>query len=166
MSIFKNFPDHSKIWIYASPKPLMLEEHEYITAELENFMDEWAAHGAKLKADFTILYKRFIVVVVDEENQSASGCSIDSCVKKIQAIGSKLNIDFFNRLLVIYRDENNNMVVGCTIAELKEMIAEHDFPNSTPVFNNAITTLGELRTSWEIPATKSWIAKYFKSINV
>jgi hypothetical protein len=165
MKAFENFPDYSKIWIYAAQRPITPDENEFITARLENFMDEWAAHGAKLEATFSILYRRFIVIAVDEGPQNATGCSIDSCVHEIQAIGKVLEIDFFDRMRVVYRDENNNMVVSCTIPELKEMIADHDFPNRTPVFDNSIQTLGDLRTRWEIPAISSWIGRYLKSVS-
>jgi hypothetical protein len=163
MKAFETFPDSSRVWIYAAPRPLTQEEYEFICARLENFIDDWAAHGSKLAATFSVLHRRFIVVAVDERPQDASGCSIDACVHEIQAIGESLEIDFFNRLRVVYRDENNNLVVSCSIPELKEMIAEHDFPNDTPVFDNTIQNLGQLRNNWEIPAKKSWISKYLIS---
>jgi hypothetical protein len=31
----------------------------------------------------------------------------------------------------------------------------------TLTFNNAVTTLGEMKTDWQIPAGESWLAKYF-----
>ena len=164
MTIFKNLPDHSKTWIYAAARPLAIEEYEFICARLSNFIGDWAAHGAKLKAEFEILHSRFIVIAVDEGPQNATGCSIDSCVHEIQAIGKELGIDFFNRLQVVYRDENNNLVVSCSIAELKQMIAELDFPINTPVFDNTVQTLGQLRTNWEVPAKQSWIARYFSPV--
>lgn len=164
MMAFQNFPDHTKIWIYAAPRPITQDEYEFICARLENFIDDWAAHGAKLTASFTVLHRRFIVIAVDEGPQNATGCSIDSCVHEIQAIGKILGIDFFNRLQVIYRDETNNLVVSCTISELKEMVADHDFPKNTPIFDNSIQTLGQLRTQWEVPAINSWIGRYLKPV--
>ena len=164
-TLFESFPDTARVWIYAAARPLTIEEHEYTCARLNNFMDEWSAHGTKLKADFKLMHKRFIVITVDESGQNATGCSIDTCVHEIQDIGAKLNLDFFNRMQVVYRDETNNMVVSCTIAELKEMVAHHDFPDDTPVFDNSITTLGQLRSAWEKPAHQTWIARYLTSVN-
>lgn len=163
--ILEHFPDTTRVWIYATTRPMTIEEHEYLSARLGNFMEEWNAHGTKLQADFTTLHKRFLIIAVDEENQNATGCSIDSCVHEIQAIGKDLNLDFFNRMQVVYRDENNNMVVSCSIAELKDMIAHHDFPDDTPVFDNSLTRLGDLRSRWEIPANQSWIARYLTGVN-
>ena len=55
-------------------------------------------------------------------------------------------------------------MVSCSIAELKQMIAELDFPINTPVFDNTVQTLGQLRTNWEVPAKQSWIARYFSPV--
>ncbi len=162
---FTNFPDTARVWIYAATRPLTLEEQEYTSASLQNFVAEWRAHGTKLNADFTLLHRRFIVIAVDEDQQDATGCSIDACVHEVQHIGKALGIDFFNRMQVVYRDETNNMVVSCTIAELKEMIANHDFPDTTPVYDCSITSLGQLRHAWEKPANQTWLAKYFTHIN-
>jgi len=165
MQAFKNLPDTARLWVYAANRPINLEEHEYIFARLSHFVEEWQAHGAKLAAEFTLLHRRFILIAVDEGPQNATGCSIDACVHEIQAIGQSLGIDFLNRLQVVYRDEANNMVVSCSIAELKSMIANHDFPKSTPIFNTGITTVGQLRAGWEIPAMDSWLQRYFQSAN-
>ena len=165
MNVLENFPDSSRIWIYTAPRPLTIEECEFISARMANFVAEWAAHGAKLNADFEILYKRFIVIAVDEGPQNATGCSIDSCVHELQKIGTELNIDFFDRMVVVYRDEeNNNMVVSCKMNELKNMIADGDFTPQTIVFDNTILTLGELRSRWENTAGNTWMKRYFSAV--
>lgn len=164
MKQLTQLPDHARIWIYAATRPFADEECEYISARLETFIPNWQAHGANLEAAFDILHKRFVVIAVDEGLQNATGCSIDACVSELKDISKVLNIDLFNRMQVIYRDLDNNLVVSCSIAELKEMIAHHDFPDDTLVFNNSITTLGELRKAWEIPATESWVSRYLSAI--
>ncbi len=160
---FESFPDHARVWIYAAKRPFTLEEHEYLSARLGLFIEQWQAHGKQLKSDFAILHRRFVVIAVDEGPQNATGCSIDACVHELQAISKELNIDLFDRMQVVYRDVDNNMVVSCSIPEAKEMIAQHDFPTDTPVFNNSITSLKELRQNWEVPAAESWIKRYFET---
>lgn len=156
-----SLPQTARIWVYAAQRPLTLEEHEYISARLDLFVDEWNAHGKKLQTGFAILHKRFIVLAVDENAQSATGCSIDSSVHEIDNIGQKLGINFFNRLQVVYRDSDNNMVVSTSIADLKQMVVEGDFTPDTCVFDNTITTLHALMNDWEVPASKTYLRKYF-----
>ena len=164
-SVFENFSDNARLWVYASNRPINLEEHEYIHARLSNFIDDWHAHGSKLEASYAVLNRRFILIAVNEGPASASGCSIDKCLHEIQDIDKSLGLDFLNRLKVVYRDESNNLVVSCSIPELKEMIEDHDFPNNTPVFNLNASTLGELRNNWEIPAKESWIKRYLNPVS-
>ncbi len=163
--LFPSFPNHSRVWIYAAKRPFTVEEHEYICARLRLFIEQWQAHGKQLKSDFEIFNNRFIVVAVDEGTQNATGCSIDACVHELQSISKDLNIDLFDRMQVVYRDTDNNMVVSCSITEMKQMIEEGDFTPETPVFNNSITQLNDLRDNWEIPAKQSWINRYFKTAN-
>ena len=110
------------------------------------WIEEWAAHGNELKATGAILYDRFLVLVVDETHEGASGCSIDSSVKFIKELGAKLNIDFFNRLNLVI--EENDELTYCHISEL----AKH--PNAF-VFNPMVTNLGELRSSWRQKSVES-----------
>jgi hypothetical protein len=160
---FETFPNYARVWIYSARRPFTLEEHEYISARLGMFIAQWQAHGKQLKSDFEVIHRRFIVIAVDEGPQNATGCSIDACVHELQAIGKDLNIELFDRMQVVYRDTDNNMVVSCSIAAMKEMIAVGDFTPETPVFDNSITQLIDLRTHWEIPAKQSWLARYFKT---
>lgn len=162
---FPSFPNHSRVWIYAAKRPFTLEEHEYISGRLGLFIDQWQAHGKQLKSGFEIIHKRFIVIAVDEGQQNATGCSIDSCVRELHSIGDDLGIDLFDRMQIIYRDTDNGMVVSCSISDMKEMIKKDDFKRDTPVFVNNLTNMTELRNKWEIPAADSWLARYFEIAN-
>ena len=165
MNSFKQLPDTSRVWVYTTQRPLTVEEREFISARMANFVSEWAAHGAKLSAAFTILHKRFIVISVDEGPQNATGCSIDSCVHELQRIGQELGLDFFDRMVVVYRDEDNDMVVSCKMADIKQMVADGDFTEKTNVFDTTIQTLGDLRTRFETAAENTWMKRFFNTVS-
>ncbi len=165
MDVLNHLPDHSRVWIYTTPRPLTVEEQEFISARMSNFVADWAAHGAKLNADFTILHNRFIIIVVDEGPQNATGCSIDSCVHELQRIGQELKIDFFDRMNIVYRDEDNGMVVSCRMSDLKEMVTEGDFQGNTVVFDTTIQNLGDLRTRFETTAVKTWMKRFLTGVS-
>lgn len=155
MKLFENFPTNSRIWIYQANRPLTIEERELSSALLEEFVSTWAAHGKKLKCDYNILYKRFIVLVVDEEIQPATGCSIDDSVAIIRKISESININLFDRMSVAFKSDHG-LVVSSTMEDFEQMIVEGDIHKETTVFNNMVTNLGDLRDKWEIPLKDSW----------
>lgn len=164
VNVLNHLPNNARIWLYTAPRPLTVEEHEFISARLENFITEWAAHGAKLNAAFEIVHNRFILIAVDEGAQNATGCSIDSCVHELQRIGQELSLDFFDRTLVVYRDEDNNLVASCKMNEVKQMVADGDFTPSTNVFDTTLQTLGNFRTKFETEAKHTWMNRFFNTI--
>ena len=97
---FENISDNSRIWIYASPIFLNDENQTYISKLLSNHLDTWQAHEVSLTAAHTILENHFIVIALDENIASASGCSIDTLQHKIQEIENYLAVSLTNRLNV------------------------------------------------------------------
>ncbi|MEL6976420.1 MAG: ABC transporter ATPase, partial [Bacteroidota bacterium] len=74
---FEALPDESRVWIYQSNRSFTEAEITEIKEGLAQFLTQWTAHGSELKAGFTIKYKRFIVIALDQSLAGASGCSID-----------------------------------------------------------------------------------------
>ena len=97
---FENISDNSRVWIYASPILLNNENQTYISKLLSNHIDNWQAHQVSLTSAFTILENHFIVIALDENIASASGCSIDNLQHKIQEIENYLAVSLTNRLNV------------------------------------------------------------------
>ena len=122
-------------------------ESEYLENQASSFVHEWAAHGVGLKAESLVYKNRFLILAVDESQANASGCSIDSSVKFVKAMGSELSIDFFNRM---------NLVVSNSKDEL-ESVHVSDLKNflNDSVYNPMITTLEQLRGEWLVPVSSS-----------
>lgn len=144
--IFPELSNNSKVWIYTSNRPFSESEQVSINHELQLFLKQWAAHGDSLYGNATVLHDRFVVLAVDEAQTIASGCSIDTSVQFIKALGAELNVDFFDRLnLVVEKDgELSKMHLG----DLKEN-------QDLNVFNPMVTKLDELRNNWLIPVSSS-----------
>ncbi len=155
MKLFEDFPANSRVWIYQANRPLTIEERELSSALLEEFVSSWAAHGKKLTCDYNIFHKRFIVLIVNEENQPATGCSIDDSVAIIRKISESININLFDRMSVAFRSDSG-LVVSSTMEDFEKMIEEGDIHKDTTVFNNMVTNLGDLRDKWEVPLSESW----------
>lgn len=146
MELFPTFPDSSQVWIYGANRYFTDQEEALVQQAMNEFTADWAAHGAELRATSAILFKNFIVIVADENIAKASGCSIDSSVRFIKEIGSKLKIDFFNRLYMLIEKDG----------ELKRVhfsdLSDHSDWN---VFNPLVKTLGEMKLNWIIPVSES-----------
>src|SRR5688572_24782741 len=99
------FPAHSRVWVYQSDRKLSAEEQSYILAKGKEFTATWAAHGNDLLAQLYVELDHFVVLVLDQEVEAASGCSIDKSMKLILGFQKDLNLSFTNRLIsAIYAD--------------------------------------------------------------
>src|SRR3546814_19240373 len=83
------FSDNSRVWIFQSNRELSPDEIKWAFPKLQGFISEWQAHGQALAAKVEIRYNRFIVVMVDETNSAASGCSIDSLRSEERRVGKE-----------------------------------------------------------------------------
>lgn len=152
---FGQMPDDSRIWIYQSNRSLDTQEVEVASAVLLNFTEQWTAHKNNLKASFTILYQRFIVLAVDEKAAGASGCSIDSSVRVLQQLQKELDVDLFNRTLIYYKAEED-YIDSAEMGDFKALLSSGELTADTVVFNNMIEQINQLDTEWEVPVSKSW----------
>jgi len=154
-----NISENSRIWIYQSDRPFTPEEEQAVSDKLRTFTDQWKAHGAELLTEAAILYNRFIILAVNEEQAQASGCSIDSSTKLIKSLEQEYGVDLFNRFNMAYRDGNE--IISCSRADFEKLIEEKRITSDTIVFNNMVKTVGELKTKWEIPFKDSWHVQVF-----
>lgn len=152
---FGQMPGNSRIWIYQSNRALDTSEVEVASAVLLNFTEQWTAHQNDLKASFTLIYNRFIVLAVDESSAGASGCSIDSSVRVLKQLESELGIDLFNRTLVYYK-ASEDYIESAEMSDFKAMLQSGELSHDTLVFNNMISHAHQLEQEWEVPISKSW----------
>lgn len=156
---FEEITDEARIWIYQSNRKFSeLEEKEIYNSCLE-FIENWNAHGTPLKGSFEIKHNRFIIFAVDNEFNSASGCSIDASVHFIQTLESKYQIDLLDKMNVTYR--TGEFIAYKSLLDFKKMAKEKAVNGKTIVFNNLINTKGELLDFWELPAEESWHSRFF-----
>ncbi|MCU0440507.1 MAG: hypothetical protein MUC49_21650 [Raineya sp.] len=157
---FENMPLSSRIWIYQADRELTILEQEQIISELKNFLENWTAHQQTLKASGKIEYNRFIIIAVDESVNLASGCSIDKQVHFIQKLESQLQVPFLDRSLIAFKSDNEIFTVR--LPKIGEAVKNGQITPQTYTFNNAITNLESLNTTWLQPASETWLQRYFQ----
>lgn len=151
---FKNLPGDSRIWIYQANRKLREEEVGRIATKTKTFLEQWTAHGSDLEAGFEIRYNRFIVIGLNQENATASGCSIDASVNFIQSLEKEFNVDFLDKMNVTFY--SGDYIAHKTLSEFRKMAKARSVSKNTVVFNNLVITKSDYLENWEVPAKDSW----------
>ncbi len=156
---FENLPLESKIWIYQSNRRFTDNELNKIDAELQSFVESWAAHGTGLEASYVLKYNRFIILAVNQETQMATGCSIDKSVSFIQEIEKKYEVDLLDKMNVTFKLGEH--IAHKPLIDFKKMAKDKAVSENTIVFNNLVNTIEEWSDNWEVPAKDSWHSRFF-----
>ena len=156
---FENLPEESKIWIYQSNRKFSDDEFAEIEKDLQVFVENWAAHGTSLEASFQLKYNRFIILAVNQEVQTATGCSIDSSVAFIQSLEKKYDVDLLDKMNVTFKLGEH--VAHKPLIDFKKMAKDKAVTGNTVVFNNLVNNIAEYNESWEVPASDSWHSRFF-----
>ncbi len=156
---FDTLPKHSRIWIYQSNRKFSDEEVAEISEATQVFLENWSAHGQGLEASYLMQYNRFIIIAVNQDAQSATGCSIDASVKFIQDLEAKYQVDLLDKMNVTYKQ--GEFIAHKTLIEFKQMAKAKSVSANTIVFNNLVNTIEEWQDFWEVPASDSWHNRFF-----
>lgn len=152
---FENLPRQSKVWIYQANRKLSANDKALVSEKLQEFTEQWLVHGVPLRASFEIRFDQFVLVAADD---SASGCSIDSSVRTMKDIGTLVGVDFFNRNLVAFKKGEEITLTDLTL--LRSELQNGGWTHETLVFNNSLSSLGELDDRWLVPAGSTWLKRY------
>ncbi len=148
MSI-SNLSPSSKVWVYKSNRELTVPEQTFILKELDIFIPQWVSHGNQLFGGAEVVENWFVVLAVDETQSMASGCSIDTSVQFMKAVGKELNVDFFDRMQVLIDNAGEKEQVHFS------EIGDH---KEAKIYNPLISTLAEFNSNWLIPVKESQFA--------
>lgn len=151
------FAENSRVWIYQSNRLFTLSEALEIEELINKFTAEWRSHGADVDAYGNLFFGQFVILMADETRAGVSGCSTDSSVRFIKALGEKFKVDFFNRTNLAFVVKNKIQVLPMN--QLAYALQNFFIDGSTLYFNNLVQTKKELEENWIIPVNKSWLAK-------
>src|SRR5690606_2667755 len=149
----------SRVWIYQSNRLFTAEELNSLHQKLNAFTGGWTAHNQQLKAGYEIRYNSFIILIVDETQANASGCSIDKSTHLMKEIEQELNVKLFDRFQLAWKDGDEIKITDRD--NFEKLINEGKINKETTVFNNMVNSLEQLNTSWEVPLKDSWHARVF-----
>ena len=152
----------SRVWIYQADRVLTSEEAAKIASEASDFVTDWSSHNRALKAAAELVHQRFLVLIVDESQAGASGCSIDKSVHFVEKTGSEHYVNFFNRMLFSYIDAENK-VQTVDKKTLNLLFQEGKINDDTLVFDTLVNTYSAYNQDFVKKMGESWHGKMIKS---
>ena len=156
------FSEQSRVWVYQSDKELSDEQANQVAGQLNDFVAAWTAHNHQLKAMAEVRYNRFLILIVDESQAGASGCSIDKSVNFIKRLEQQFGINLLDRFNLAYKE--GEKVLSAPRHEFEQMLKDGRINTNTIVFNNLVYDLQQLEAKWEVPFKDSWHLQLFGAL--
>lgn len=153
-----DMPAQARIWVYKTPRDLGQAEQKLVRERGAVFASSWAAHGDPLDACVDVLHDRFVVIAVDEQQAEASGCSIDKSVSFIKGLEHDLNLMLTDRMFMVFEAEGR--LQSARLQELPKLLAEGIVTPETVVYDDLVSTVGELRERFRAPLRSTWMERY------
>ena len=157
---FEQLPEHARLWIFAAQRELDDPEQARVLEEVDRFIEQWRAHDVPLTAARDWRQGRFLMIGVDEEAAGLSGCSIDALVRRMKVLQAELGVELVNNAPVLFK--NGGTVERVSRERFAELAEAGAVSLETPVFNNTLTRVGDLRAGrWEVRVEDSWHRQAF-----
>lgn len=157
---FDQLPPNARLWIFAADRPLSSAERPTFLADIDRFLDHWAAHKVPLPAARELRYDRFLLIGVDESSTGASGCSVDALVRAMKTFEEVYGLELVNHAPVLYREGDD--IRRVPREEFRELARSGRLTPDTVVFDNTLTSVGALQQGrWETRAADAWHGRAF-----
>lgn len=151
---YNTLPDSTRIWIYQSNRPISKDKIPQLKTQIQDFAKGWVSHNRQLNSFGDVYHDQFIVLMVDESQAGASGCSIDSSVHFIQNLERVHGLSLFDRMTFTYMD--GEKVKAAPREEFAQLYADGKINDQTMVFDNLVKNKGEFERVWLKPLGESW----------
>lgn len=149
------FPDETRVWIYQADQPFEAEKVGEIRTALQRFAQQWVSHNQQLRATADVWHQRFVVLMVDETQAGASGCSIDKSVAFMKQLGATYERQLFDRMRFSYRDAAGQVQTVDRDA-FAQLYAQGEINEDTLVFDTLVDHKGALDRAFEKRLADSW----------
>jgi hypothetical protein len=149
---WSELPDTSRFWCFVADRPWTAEEEVLLRTGLDALCKAWAAHGAPVYAGYQLVEQRVLALAADEARTAASGCSIDSRMAALRALGDQLGIDWLGRMHVFV--DRGQGWERLKLAEARQA-SEGRFLDSVASTKVEWSPVRELQGSWLKPATSN-----------
>lgn len=143
-----------RVIIYPASRPFTAKESKDIAEKLYDFLGSWAAHGKPLEASFKIEKNQFIIICVDEEKETASGCSIDALGGLMKELDTQYQLGLFDRMKASFIEDGE--VKTLKLSDFKNKIRNGELSKGIEVFDFSKNTYLDFLSHFLLPFNKSW----------
>ncbi len=154
VSSYHELPATTRVWIYQSNAPFSEEDIPQVRQFIQQFVNRWVSHNQQLRAYGDVLHNLFVVLMVDESQAGASGCSIDKSVYFLKELQQHYGVDLFDRMTFAYLE--GDQAVPVSRAEFQSLYQQGKLTENTPVFDTLVNNKGDFEAQWVKPLGKSW----------
>lgn len=143
-------------WIFQLSADLSPEQENAVNAGVKLFLGNWKSHGHPVTGTGGVKHHRFIILQAEEG--STSGCSIDSMTREMEQILSALKLQLLDSAHILYRrpDESLGQI---HFREVKTAIENGILSPETIIFDISMGQTSDLNR-FELPLSQSWMGKY------
>ncbi|MGH7714224.1 MAG: hypothetical protein ACREOG_23295 [Gemmatimonadaceae bacterium] len=152
---FSELPGNARVWVFASSDPLSGDKATALLSSVDEYLEQWKAHGLPLTCSRDWRDDRFLAVGVDQRDAHASGCSIDGLFRTLQRLEPALGTNLVGGGRVFYRIADGK-IVCVSRADFAARAAAGSIADDTPVFDTAVTNAATFRERFEQPAAATW----------
>jgi len=154
MQDFITFPETTRMWIYQANQKFAPEVVQEVKTKIKGFVQQWVSHNQALRASGDLYHNQFVILIVDESQAGASGCSIDSSVHFLKYLQQEYEVDLFDRMSFTYLQDDTVKTAGRE--EFAKLYQAGAIDDETLVFDNLVSTKGAYESGWVKPLSESW----------
>lgn len=154
---FTTLPDSSRVWVYGADRAVDSDAAKTLLSATDSFLSQWKAHGVDLHSARDWSEDRFLTIAVDQEQEGASGCSIDVLFRTLKGLEKQVGAGLVTSGLVYFRGRDG-VIRAVTRDEFGDLASKGDVDGDTEVYDLSVTTLGEWRSRFKSRAADSWHA--------
>jgi hypothetical protein len=143
-------PETSRTWLFGISPALDETQSRRLLKTVDQFLDEWAAHGTPVTSARDLLFGSFLAIAVDEASET-SGCSIDRMFGLLRRFERDLGVSILdaNRVFVRHAD---GRIEALSRAAFRDRGDLH-----TTVFDTMADRLTDIRSGhWIRQAQDAW----------
>ena len=143
----------SRIWIFSSSIKISEDSQKDISERIIKFLNSWKHHGVDLPCSFKILDAFFIIIALDQSNNSAGGCSIDQMFNCISDIDQQFDLSLLDRSKMHFFIDNQVLCYPLEKVDVK--FSDYLF------FDQTIDKKKQL-DDWLILLKNSWFKRFLR----
>ena len=152
---FSSLPEDARVWIFGSAEELSPDHAATLLESVDEYLEDWRAHGSPLTVAREWRDDRFLTIGVDQSEENASGCSLDALFRVLQGLEKRIDTSLLGNSRVYYRSSGGS-IRATDRTGFAEQAENGSIGGDTPVFDLSVQTVGEWKERFETSAVNSW----------